>query len=105
MNNDFNDDIEIIDDVMEEPLTPSNIEDDIDIIEESETEKKLMETLNLAEILDPDIAVPKTDEVVEEKAVPKTKNDQKSIVFVAVLFGILILFVILLPYITSFFEK
>ena len=100
MDDKFEDDIEIIDDF--------DVNDDTiktDSNEESENEKKLMETLNLAEILDPNLAVPKEEPKVEKEEVVKKQGGQKSAVFIAVLFGLLILFIILLPYITKMIQK
>lgn len=89
-NNDFDDDIEIIDDFSDE---------------EDKNEKKLMETLNLAEILDPSLVVPKEEkkDVVTDK--PEEKDDKKSMVFIVAIFTILIIFIIFLPIITKMLQK
>lgn len=100
MNDKFEDDIEIIDDF---DVNDDNVKTDSN--EESENEKKLMETLNLAEILDPNLAVPKEEPKVEKEEVVKKQGGQKSAVFIAILFGLLILFIILLPYITKMIQK
>ncbi|MDD3392747.1 MAG: hypothetical protein PHE54_04335 [Bacilli bacterium] len=82
-------------------------DEDIEIIDEIPddeviTEEKLMETLNLAEILDPDLVVPKEEKKVMVEA--KEKNsDKKALIFIITIFVILIGFIVLLPFITEFF--